>query len=247
MLLQGRMNQESSVVKQTAVITGASSGIGKELAEQLSRYGYSTVIAARSISKLNAIAKNINSQGGRCLSVPTDVAIQSDIQNLAKKASQFGKVSILINNAGMGRFGFIEELSIDDWNNQLDVNLRGAFLASQAFVPIMKENKMGVLVFINSIAGRQPFSQSTAYVASKFGLRGLASSLREELREHNIKVISVYPGAVDTPFWDKVKNNFPRKDMLDSKSLAKSIIDSILAPGNLTIEEMVIRRISGDF
>ena len=111
----------------------------------------------------------------------------------------------------------------------------------------MKQNRKGVLVFINSVAGRQPFSQSAAYVASKFGLRGLAGSLREELREDNIKVISVYPGAVDTPFWDKIDSNFQREKMLDAKSLAESIIHSIQAPGNLTVEEMTIRRVAGDF
>ena len=234
-------------MSETAVITGASSGIGKALAEKLAQAGYQVVIAARSKDKLNGIAAIIQSQGGNCIPVQTDVSIQKDIKRLKEEASQHGTVSILINNAGIGYFGPVEELSIDDWNQQLDVNLRGAFLLSQAFIPEMKQNKKGVLVFINSVAGRQPFIHSAGYVASKFGLRGLASSLREELREYNIKVISIYPGAVNTPFWDKIENNFPREEMLDAESLAESIIHSIRTPGNLTVEEMVIRRVAGDF
>ena len=234
-------------MSETAVITGASSGIGKALAEKLAQAGYQVVIAARSKDKLNGIAAIIQSQGGNCIPVQTDVSIQKDIKRLKEEASQHGTVSILINNAGIGYFGPVEELSIDDWNQQLDVNLRGAFLLSQAFIPEMKQNKKGVLVFINSVAGRQPFIHSAGYVASKFGLRGLASSLREELREYNIKVISIYPGAVNTPFWDKIENNFPREEMLDAESLAESIIHSICTPGNLTVEEMVIRRVAGNF
>lgn len=234
-------------MSETAVITGASSGIGKALAEKLSQAGYQVVIAARSKDKLNGIAANIQSQGGNCIPVQTDVSIQRDIKRLKEEASQHGTVSILINNAGIGYFGPVEELSIDDWNQQLDVNLRGAFLLSQAFIPEMKQNKKGVLVFINSVAGRQPFIHSAGYVASKFGLRGLASSLREELREYNIKVISIYPGAVNTPFWEKCENNFSKKQMLDVNQLAESIVHAILAPGNLTVEEMVVRRVAGDF
>ena len=234
-------------MSSTAVISGASSGIGKILAEELAKVGFQVVIAARSKDKLQTISNNIQLQGGRCLSIPTDVSKPDDIKKLKNETLNFGSVEILVNNAGMGHFGPIELLSIEEWNQQLDVNLRAAFLLSQAFIPEMKKARKGTLVFINSIAGRQPFSQSAAYVASKFGLRGLASSLREELRENNIKVISVYPGAIDTPFWDKMDNSFNRKEMLNSIDCAKMIIDNIQAPGNITIEEMVIRRIAGDF
>ena len=233
-------------MSSTAVISGASSGIGKILAEELAKVGFQVVIAARSKDKLKTISNNIQLQGGRCLSIPTDVSKPDDIKKLKNETLNFGSVEILINNAGMGHFGPIESLSIEEWNQQLDVNLRAAFLLSQAFIPEMKKARKGTLVFINSIAGRQPFSQSAAYVASKFGLRGLASSLREELRENNIKVISVYPGAVNTPFWDKINGDFSREDMLNASALAQLILQSLQAPGNLTVEEMVVRRGAGD-
>jgi len=233
-------------MSSTAVISGASSGIGKILAEELAKVGFQVVIAARSKDKLQKISNNIQLQGGRCLSIPTDVSKPGDIKKLKNETLNFGSVEILVNNAGMGHFGPVESLSIEEWNQQLDVNLRAAFLLSQAFIPEMKKASKGTLVFINSIAGRQPFSQSAAYVASKFGLRGLASSLREELRENNIKVISVYPGAVNTPFWDKINGDFSREDMLNASALAQMILQSIQAPGNLTVEELVVRRVAGD-
>ena len=111
----------------------------------------------------------------------------------------------------------------------------------------MKKNKQGNIVFINSIAGRQPFSQSAAYVSSKFALRGFASSLREELREDNIKVMSVYPGAIDTPFWDDIDANFPRDEMMNIDEIADTVVHTIQQNQIATIEEVVLRRTAGDF
>ena len=232
---------------ETAVITGASTGIGKSLAWQLADAGYRLVLAARSEDKLQAIAKEIQQKGGESLPVTTDVSQPEQIKILKEKALDFGNVSVVINNAGTGKFSNIENVTLADWNRQMDVNLRASFLVSQAFIPHMKQKKKGSLIFINSVAGKKGYAYSAAYVASKFGLRGLAESLREELRENNIKVVSIYPGAVDTPFWDDIQSDFPRKEMLNSDALAESIVHTIQAAGNFTVEEMVVRRTAGDF
>ena len=232
---------------ETAVITGASTGIGKSLAWQLTDAGFRLVLAARSEDKLQAIAKEIQQKGGESLPVPTDVSQPKQIKILKEKALDFGNVSVVINNAGTGKFSNIENVTLADWNRQMDVNLRASFLVSQAFIPHMKQKKKGSLIFINSVAGKKGYAYSAAYVASKFGLRGLAESLREELREDNIKVVSIYPGAVDTPFWDDIQSDFPRDEMLKSDALAESIVHTIQATGNFTVEEMVVRRTAGDF
>ena len=232
---------------ETAVITGASSGVGKSLAIQLSDAGYKVVLAARSEDKLNAIAEEIQKMGGNCLVVPTDVSQPEQINNLKDRTLEYGDVFVVINNAGLGKFCKIEDVTLEDWNRQLDVNLRASFLVSQAFIPGMKRRKKGTLVFMNSVAGKKGYPYSAAYVASKYGMRGLADSLREELREDNIKVISIHPGAVDTPFWDGAGVNFPREEMLDTDTLAQSIVHAIQSPGNFTIEELVVRRTAGDF
>jgi len=234
-------------MSETAVITGASSGVGKSLAIQLSDAGYKVVLAARSEDKLNAIAEEIQKMGGNCLVVPTDVSQPEQINNLKDRTLEYGDVFVVINNAGLGKFCKIEDVTLEDWNRQLDVNLRATFLVSQAFIPGMKRRKKGTLVFMNSVAGKKGYPYSAAYVASKYGMRGLADSLREELREDNIKVISIHPGAVDTPFWDGAGVNFPREEMLDTNTLAQSIVHAIQSPGNFTIEELVVRRTAGDF
>ena len=232
---------------ETAVITGASSGVGKSLAIQLSDAGYKVVLAARSENKLNAIAEEIQTKGGNCLVVPTDVSKPEQINNLKVRTLEYGDVFVVINNAGLGKFCKIEDITLEDWNRQLDVNLRASFLVSQAFIPGMKQREKGMLVFMNSVAGKKGYPYSAAYVASKFGMRGLADSMREELRENNIKVISIHPGAVDTPFWDETGVNFPREEMLDTSTLAQSIMHAIQSPGNFTVEELVVRRTAGDF
>ena len=232
---------------ETAVITGASSGVGKSLAIQLSDAGYKVVLAARSENKLNAIAEEIQTKGGNCLVVPTDVSQPEQINNLKVRTLEYGDVFVVINNAGLGKFCKIEDVTLEDWNRQLDVNLRASFLVSQAFIPGMKQREKGMLVFMNSVAGKKGYPYSAAYVASKFGMRGLADSMREELRENNIKVISIHPGAVDTPFWDEAGVNFPREEMLDTFTLAQSIMHAIQSPGNFTVEELVVRRTAGDF
>jgi len=234
-------------MSETAVITGASSGVGKSLAIQLSDAGYRVVLAARSEDKLNAIAEEIQSKGGDSLVVPTDVSQPEQINNLKDRALEYGDVSVVINNAGLGKFSKVEDVAIEDWDRQLDVNLRASFLVSQAFIPGMKQRLNGTLAFMNSVAGKKGYPYSAAYVASKYGMRGLADSLREELREDNIKVISIHSGAVDTPFWDGTGVNFPREEMLNTHTLAQSIVHAIQSPGNFAVEELVVRRTAGDF
>ena len=234
-------------MSETAVITGASSGVGKSLAIQLSDAGYRVVLAARSEDILNVIAEEIQSKGGDSLVVSTDVSQPEQINNLKDRALEYGDLSVVINNAGLGKFSKVEDVAIEDWDRQLDVNLRASFLVSQAFIPGMKQRLNGTLVFMNSVAGKQGYPYSAAYVASKYGMRGLADSLREELREDNIKVISIHPGAVDTPFWDETGVNFPREEMLNTHTLAQSIVHAIQSPGNFAVEELVVRRTAGDF
>ena len=118
---------------------------------------------------------------------------------------------------------------------------------TKMIVDNFKTKKNGKIVFISSVAGLQPYKNSTAYVASKYGLRGFASALREELREFNIKVITVFPGAVNTPIWDNKNMDELRDDMIQTDDLTETIIHAINAPNNCVTEEITIRRTSGDF
>jgi len=229
-----------------AIVTGASTGLGKSISLKLAAVGFKVVLASRNEEKLKKVDKLINKAGGESQVIATDVSKENDIRKLYSDID-IDKVEIVINNAGFGIFNKIHKITSDEWDRQININLRGSFLMSRYVSESMMKRKTGRLVFINSVAGINAYPYSSAYVASKFGLRGFASSLREELREYNIKVISIHPGAIDTPFWNNINVDFPKDQMLSSDDVAKSIIHAVLAPNNVVQEEVVIRRTGGDF
>ena len=233
--------------KRIAVVTGASSGLGKSISIKLSLNDYHVVLASRNLNRLNQIADIIKSKKGSCTVVQTDVTLPDSVHDLKKTVKELGTVSLLINNSGIGKFSKFSESTIEDWDLQLNTNLRGSYLVSRAFIKQMQENKNGSIVLINSVAGKFGYPYSAAYVSSKFGLRGFAESFRNELREFNIKIISVFPGAINSSFWDKLNTKFPKHEMLNPDDVADSIIHAINAPGITTVEEFTIRRVGGDF
>ena len=233
--------------KEIVLITGASSGIGKSLALELSGKGYELILSSRNIDSLNDVANSVSKLGGKAHAIQMDIARADSVKELFIKSKKIGFVSIVINNAGFGKFDSIQNIDIEDWDSQLSVNLRGSFLITKFFSESMMQNKRGMFVYINSVAGKKAYPYSSAYVASKFGLLGFSRSMRAELREHNIKVISVHPGAVDTAFWDNVEGDFPRNQMMSSENVAKTIVHAICAPDNVVLEELDIQRSEGDF
>ena len=233
--------------KEIVLITGASSGIGKSLALELSGKGYELILSSRNIDSLNDVANSVSKLGGKAHAIQMDITSADSVKKLFVKAKKIGFVGIVINNAGFGKFDSIQNINIEDWDNQLSVNLRGSFLITKFFSDSMMQNKRGMFVYINSVAGKKAYPYSSAYVASKFGLLGFSRSMRAELREHNIKVISVHPGAVDTAFWDNVEGDFPRNQMMSSENVAKTIVHAICAPDNVVLEELDIQRTEGDF
>jgi len=232
--------------KPIAIVTGASTGIGRSLAIKLSD-NYLVYLISRNQDNLNKTKELINAQNNDCKVIISDISKNKSINDIYSQIEDKEKIELLVNNAGIGVFKNITDTSIEDWENTINTNLRGSFLMTKMIVDNLKSKKNGKIVFISSVAGLQPYKNSTAYVASKYGLRGFSSSLREELREHNIKVISVHPGAVDTPFWDRTKSNFIREEMLSAEDVALCIVNAILSPNNVVQEELLIRRTAGDF
>ena len=231
--------------KKIAVITGASSGIGKYLSIILSEK-FHIFLIARNSEKLQKIADLITSRKNSCTIIKADISKLEDIKIIEDRLKDLN-IDILINNAGFGIFNKILDISVNEWKNHMNTNLTGAFLMSKIVLKNMIIKKEGKIVFINSVAGKKAYPFSSAYVSSKFGLTGFASSLREELRQDNIKVISIHPGSIDTPFWDNINVDFPKNQMLSSEDVAQTIVKAILAPNNLVCEELVIRRTAGDF
>ena len=233
--------------KRIALVTGASSGLGRAISIELSKKGYELILSSRNIELLNETSNIITDLGGKAHIVQVDVTNYKSVENLFVKSKKIGFVDVVINNSGILRLDKVQDIDIEDWRSQLSVNLEGPFLITKFFSVPMIDNKKGMFVFINSVAGKKAYPYSSAYVASKFGLLGFSRSIRSELKDYNIKVISVHPGAIDTAFWDNVEGDFPRSQMMSSENVAKTIVHAICAPDNVVLEELDIQRTEGDF
>lgn len=229
---------------QTAVVTGASSGIGRAIANTLARNGSNVVLAARRTDRLEAIAGEIHTTtSARVLIARTDVAQEDDIRTLVRTAEDtFGRVDILINNAGFGYFAPVQELDMDTVEQMLNVNLRGAMLCTKYVLPGMMERRHGSIVNILSIAAKNGVKNGSAYAASKFALRGFAESVFMEVRDHDIRVVNICPGSVATEFFDRADYDHPNIDKaLRPDDIAATVLTALSLPQNANISELEIR------
>jgi len=199
------MNSNSSLTGRTALITGASRGIGFAIAERLAESGARIAICARDAQALESARSRLLSKSPSkstdVFAMPADVASASQISALVEKtAAHFGPIDFLINNAGTSRFGPVHECTENDWDTVLDTNLKGVFLASRAVIPAMISRRRGHIVNISSLAGKNSFAGGSLYCASKWGLLGLTYSMAEDLRAYGIRVTAICPGSVATDF-----------------------------------------------
>jgi NAD(P)-dependent dehydrogenase (short-subunit alcohol dehydrogenase family) len=190
------------------VITGATSGIGRETAREFARAGARVVAAGRRTSRLQKLKSEIETTGGEALAVQTDVAEQAQVERLVEKAEQrFGQINILVNNAGVGITARFEEQSLKDFRRVMEVNFWGAVYACKAVVPRMRtQHTGGVIINVSSILGKRGMPFETAYCASKFALAGFSEALRTEVMSDGIDVSTIFPGAVESEIWESAAN-----------------------------------------
>ena len=183
-----------------ALITGASQGIGRACALELARAGATVALAARNEAKLAEAVGEIEAAGGKAAAFALDIAGEESIRNAAKAVlDRFGKVEILVNNAGITRDGLMLRMKRADWDEVLGTNLTGAFLLSQALLSPMLKNRWGRIINISSVVGRTGQAGQVNYAASKAGLIGLTRSMAREVASRGITVNAVAPGYIETP------------------------------------------------
>lgn len=192
---------------KTALVTGASRGIGRAIALRLAGLGAAVAICGRDKSALAASHRDLEKASARVYSQTADVTRTADVAELvAKTEGALGPISILVNNAGIGIFGPIQQRTEQEFDQILDTNLKSVFLVSRAVIPGMIRQNSGDIVNISSLAGRNAFPGGAIYCASKWGLQGLTACMAEDLREFGIRVSSVLPGSVATEFGARVKD-----------------------------------------
>lgn len=194
-----------NIIAKVIVITGASSGMGEAAARYLAEKGAKVVMAARRIDRIEAIASELQKQNKEAIAVATDVTKLDDVNNLIETAvNKFGRVDVLINNAGLMPLSRLEQGNVDEWNQMIDVNLRGVLHGIAAVLPYMKSQKTGHIINTASVAAHLVFPSSAVYSATKFAVRALTDGLRQEMAAHNIRVTLVSPGAVKTELLEHI-------------------------------------------
>src|SRR6266513_3970138 len=196
-----------------AVVTGATEGIGRATAQALGRAGSRVAICARTEANVHATVRDLKAEGIDCIGMPCDVSDPARVEAFAAFVTrERGVPQVLVNNAGIGRFRPLVELSLEDWDATMGVNVRSLYLVTRAFLKSMLDAGTGTIVNIASLAGKNGVEGGTAYCASKHAVLGFSKSRMLEVRTHGLRVVAICPGSVATPFMDKRERPRPARD-----------------------------------
>ena len=238
------MNERDS---KTAVVTGAGSGVGRAVAVRLLQDGWRVALVGRRGDALNETTKLAGDSADRALVCPCDIGKPADVDAMAARVlSQFGTVNVLVNAAGTNiPKRSLDVLTVEDYQQVIDVNLTGSFLCARAFLPGMRQRGEGTIVNVVSDAGLQASAKAgVGYAASKFGQRGLTQAINAEERERGIRACAILPGDIDTPLLDKRPEPPPaeaRRRMLRPEDVAECVMLAINLPPHAVVEELLIR------
>lgn len=230
-----------------AVVTGATEGIGRAIAFHLGRAGARLAICARTAKHVDATVAALHADGFDAIGQPCDVADPGAVRAFTEFVRlQRGDAGVLVNNAGIGRFRPLEELSLEDWDETIAVNLRSLFLVTKAFLPGLKRAAATLgsasVVNIASLAGRNGFEGGTAYCASKHAALGFSKALMLEVRKQQVRVIAICPGSVATPFMDKQDRMHPNRDrVLTADDVAQAVLATLTLADRAMVSELDLR------
>ncbi len=231
---------ENSLHGKTALITGGSRGIGLACASRLGRMGAQVAISGRTRSTLDAAVASLTQEGVEAIGISADVAVAKQVEEMLRQTNAaFGDLHILVNNAGIGRFGPAHEQSEEDWDAVMDTNLKGVFLCSKAVAPQMIRQKSGHIINISSLAGKNANAGGGIYYASKWGLQGLTYCMAEDLRKFGIRVSVICPGSVLTEFSPHAGKD-PLK-MLQPDDVAHAVAMLVTQAPQSFISEVLLR------
>ncbi len=224
----------------TALVTGASRGIGLAIAQRLGQLGARIALCGRHQDTLEAACARLRAEAIDTLALTADVSRGDQVASLVEKTlARFGAIDFLVNNAGIGRFGPVQDFTETDWDTVLDTNLKGVFLVSRAVAPSMLSRGHGHIVNISSLAGKNSFARGSLYCASKWGLLGLTYCMAEDLRAFGIRVTAICPGSVATEFGHPSSKNVQK--MLQPHDVAHAVEMVVTAEPQSFISEVVMR------
>ncbi len=240
---------QNNITGKVIVITGASSGLGEATARLLANQGAKIVLAARRAERINALAQELAESGAHAIAVTTDVAKRSDVENLVGVTIKtFGQIDVMINNAGVMPLSLVEKLQIEEWEQMVDINLKGVLYGVAAVLPHMQSRKSGQFINVASTAGHRVMPTSSIYSATKYAVRAFSEGLRQEVTPHNIRVTIISPGASATELTthvsdEEISNNLKASAdfALPASAFANMVMFAITQPEEVDVNEILFR------
>jgi 3-oxoacyl-[acyl-carrier protein] reductase len=233
-----------NLTNKTAIITGASKGIGRSTAIALAKRGANVAISARNKDVLEETAKTIRDNGGNVFAYSGNMSDEAQIKEfVGQSAQQFNGIDILVNNAGFGYFHKIADFTTDDWDEMFNLNVRGLFIATREVLPFLRKAGESIVVNVSSLAGKNAFVNGGGYAATKHAVMGFSRCLMLEERANGVRVLVICPGSVATNFFDDHHGTFdPKRDkILHPDDVAESIVHMIQQPQRAMVSEIDIR------
>ncbi len=240
----------TNIEGKVVVITGASSGLGEAAARLLSAEGATVVLGARRVERIDELAKELIARSGKALAIPTDVTRHEQVTKLVDAAvDTYGRIDVLVNNAGLMPHSPLERLKIDDWDRTIDVNIKGVLYGIAAALPHMKRQKAGHIINVSSVAGHKVGVNGAVYAATKHAVRALSEGLRQEVKPYNLRTTIISPGAVAT----ELPNSITEADVaagvqkfydavaIPADSFARVVAFAISQPDDVDINEILFR------
>jgi NADP-dependent 3-hydroxy acid dehydrogenase YdfG len=246
----------NNIEGKVVVITGASSGLGEAAARHLSALGASLVLGARRFDRLRSLADELTTRDGKALAVETDVTRADQVKALVDAAVRtYGRIDVMINNAGLMPQSLLERLKIDEWDRMIDVNIKGVLYGIAAALPPMKTQKSGHFINVSSVAGHKVRPGGTVYSATKQAVRVISEGLRQEVKPYNIRTTVISPGAVDTELPDTITDpdvavamrKFYDEMAIPADSFARAVVFAMSQPEDVDVNEILFRPTRQEF
>lgn len=227
-------------MSRTAIVTGASSGIGKAITWKLAEEGINVILASRNEGRLAELEKEINeSKVGKARFIVTDVSNREQVENMVEEViAHFGSIDYLINNAGVMLNAVVTEGKVEEWEEMIDTNIKGVLYGTNAVLPYMLKQKTGHIINIASVSGFEISKRSTVYSATKFAVRAISTGLEKELAHTGVRVTNISPGMVDTNLTSRM--NMTRKP-LEPEDIANAVFYAISQPPYVNVNEITVR------
>jgi len=240
----------NNIEGKVVVITGASSGLGEATARLLSAEGATVVLGARREDRLNALAGELTAKGGKTLVVVTDVTVLEQVRRLADAAvEKFGRIDVMINNAGLMQQSRLDRFKVNEWDDMIDINIKGVLYGIAAALPHMERQKSGHIINVSSVAGHKVTPAGAVYCATQHAVRVISEGLRQEVKPYNIRTTIISPGAVATELPSHITDEesaagiqqFYQGYAIPADSFARAVLFAMTQPEDVDINEILFR------